>query len=302
MKKILVAGGTGFIGQYLIKKCLKKNMLTYSLSSSSVKKKNKIKNVNYLKIDIRNKKNLYKLKKIKFDIVVNLSGSVDHNLKKKVIDTHFVGVKKLLKNLDLNYLKLFVQIGSSAEYGKIELPQKETDKCYPKSYYGKSKLETTNYLLKELKDKNFSRCILRLYQVYGPDQKENRIIPFVVKNSILNKKFKCSSGVQLRDFVYIDDVITAIFKTFLLYKKVNGQIINIGSGQGYKLKTIINKIVNYVGGGKPIYGGVKMRKDESKKVVSNIYKAKKIINWSPKIKLNKGLKITMDSFKYNNEK
>ena len=297
MKKILITGGTGFIGNHLIKECLKKGWKTFSLSSKKVDKKDKIKRVKYFFIDVRNKNKLINLKKYKFDYVVNLSGEVNHKIKVKVIGTHFLGVKNLLSNLNLSNLKLFIQIGSSAEYGKCSKLQKETLRCYPKSYYGKAKLSATNYLLNNKKYKNFSKCVLRFYQVYGPNQKDNRIIPYVIKNCLLDKKFNCSTGSQIRDFIYITDVTSAIFKCFSHPKKVNNQIINIGYGKGYKLVNVIKKILNNTGKGKPLFGAIKMRKDETKKVIPNIFKAKKILKWKPMISLNQGLKLTINSFK-----
>ena len=72
------------------------------------------------------------------------------------------------------------------------------------------------------------------------EQKENRIIPYVIKNALSNKTFYCSTGKQIRDFIYIDDVISAIFKSIAFPKKVDGKIINIGYGKGHKLIFIIN--------------------------------------------------------------
>ena len=239
MKKILVAGGTGFIGHHLLKKCVKKGWNTFSLSSGKISNKDKIKNVKYIFLDIRNKDKIKKLKKIKFNVVVNLSGEVDHKLKKKVIDTHFKGVKNLLNNLDIISLKSFVQVGSSAEYGKMEKLQKENVLGSPISYYGKAKLSASNYLLKRKTFSSFSKCVLRLYQVYGPNQKENRIIPYVIKNALLNKTFYCSTGKQIRDFIYIDDVISIFL--FFMNNDCSG-IYNVGSGRSITYLSLIKHV------------------------------------------------------------
>ena len=87
--------------------------------------------------------------------------------------------------------------------------------------------------------------------VYGPDKDDNRVIPYVIKNSIKNKKFNCSSRIQLRDFTYIDDVIKAIYKS--LSSRGNGEIINVGFGKPYKIKYLINMIVRLVGSGEPVF-------------------------------------------------
>ena len=125
--------------------------------------------------------------------------------------------------------------------------------------------------------------------VYGPNQDNNRLIPYVISNSLKGKKFNCSPGNQFRDFTYIKDVITAIYKT-IKSKKSNGEVINIGFGRPIKIKDAIQKIVKYVGKGEPIFSKLKIRNDEPLKLYPNINKAKKIFNWSPKNKFQKGHK------------
>ena len=112
-----------------------------------------------------------------------------------------------------------------------------------------------------------------------------------------NKKFPCSSGNQLRDFVHINDVVNAIIKS-LKNKKARGQIINVGTGKPKKIKNIIKYIKKILKGGHPLFGKIKLRKDESLKNYANINKAKKVINWKPRISFKKGLAQTI---KYYNE-
>ena len=68
-----------------------------------------------------------------------------------------------------------------------------------------------------------------------PDKKKNRLIPFIISASLKNKKFPCSSGSQIRNFLFIDDFTKGIFK-ILTSKNVNGEIINIGSNENFKIK------------------------------------------------------------------
>ena len=70
---------------------------------------------------------------------------------------------------------------------------------------------------------------------------ESLEIPITIQNSIKNKKFDCSNGLQLRDFTYVDDVVAAIIKT-LKNEDSLGQIINIGQGKPLLVKDVINKI------------------------------------------------------------
>ena len=300
-KKILITGGTGFIGYHLAKKCLKLNWKVTSLSSNRPKKVRKLKKVKYLIADISSKKQLKNKIKINFDYVVNLAGYVDHSRKLKTIKSHFNGCRNISSLFINSKIKKFIQIGSSIENGKVNSPQIENNTPNRKilSTYGEAKLLSSNFLLDLNKKYNFPVTILRLYLIYGPYQDPNRVIPITILNSIFNKKFDCSDGRQSRDFLYIDDLVDGIIKILIKEDNLSGEIINLGSGKPTKIKKIIKNIVNLVGSGKPLFGKVRFRKDEINKLYPNLNKAKKLINWAPKTDLNLGLKKTIHFYKKN---
>ncbi len=292
--KILIPGGTGFLGYHLALFCKKKGWIIHSLSQFKPKKNRKVPGVKYIFCDIRNKKRLKDKLNNYYDYIVNFSGYVDHSKNKSITKIHFQGCKNLVSNFQNNKPRKFIQIGSSIEYGKRKSPQKEISirKIDTLSVYGNAKLKSTLFLLSLFKKQSFPSTILRLYLVYGPNQDNNRLIPYVISNSLKGKKFNCSPGNQLRDFTYIKDVITAIYKT-IKSKKSNGEVINIGFGRPIKIKDAIQKIVKYVGKGEPIFSKLKIRNDEPLTLYPNINKAKKILNWSPKISFRKGIKKTI---------
>ena len=294
-KSILIVGGTGFIGYHLAKRSLKKGWQVTSISSNSPKKIRYLPKVNYIRCDITNKKLLRKSIRKPFNYVVNLGGYVDHSNKKKTFKSHYEGCKNLaeifLKKIPLS----FIQIGSSLEYGTSNSPQKENIKCNLrsiKSIYGKAKLLSSVYMMNLFKKENFPSTVLRLYLAYGPRQDVNRFLPIIIKGCIENKKFPCSSGDQLRDFVHVDDAVEAIIKS-LTNKNARGQIINIGSGKPKRIKNVIEKVKKISRGGYPQYGMFKLRKFEISKLYPSVKKAKSKINWRPKISFEKGLKSTI---------
>ena len=230
-----------------------------------------------------------------FDYVVNLGGYVDHSNKKKTLKSHYDGCKNLAEIFFKKVPLSFIQIGSSLEYGNSNSPQKENMKCNLKSIkstYGKAKLLSSIYMINLFKKKKFPSTVLRLYLAYGPRQDVNRFLPIIITGCIKNKKFPCSEGVQLRDFTHVDDVVDAILKS-LTNKNARGQIINIGSGKPRKIRSVIEDVKKILKGGYPQYGKFKLRKFEILKLYPNVNKAKKKINWKPKISFIKGLKSTI---------
>jgi nucleoside-diphosphate-sugar epimerase len=297
-KKILIFGGTGFIGYHLAKEALRRGFQVSSLSKHNPVKKRYLKKVKYITADISNKNFINKKIKENFQYVVNLAGYVDHSDKVKTYKSHYLGCKNISNFFLKKKIKRFIQVGSSMEYGLLKSPQKENFKCKPNSVYGRAKYLSTQYLLNLYKKKNFPVTIVRLYQAYGPYQDTNRFIPVVINSCKDNKDFPCSHGRQSRDFLYINDLVDAIF-LILKNSKAKGEIFNIGSGEPLKIRNIIERILSYYKAGKPQFGKIKLRKEEQMKIYPDIYKARRILNWKPKINFLKGLTKTIQYYNAN---
>ena len=300
-KKILIIGGTGFLGYHLAKKCLAKKWNVTSISTNKPKKIRFLSKVKYLNLDISKKNILKKNIKSNFDFVVNFGGYVNHSEKLKTYKSHYIGCKNLADIFKNKKIKSFIQIGSSVEYGNRKSPQNENDKTNVKklkSKYGQAKLMATNYLLKLNKKNNFPCTILRLYLVYGPRQDNNRLIPYTLNECLNNNKFICSDGKQYRDFLFVEDLIKAIFLCFN-NKSAIGEIINIGRGKSHNVKKVILFIKNKINLGKPIFGKISLRKDEVFSLYPDISKAKKILYWQPFTSFQKGIEIVIKYYKDN---
>ena len=300
-KKILIIGGTGFLGYHLAKKCLAKKWNVTSISTNKPKKIRFLSKVKYLNLDISKKNILKKNIKSNFDFVVNFGGYVNHSEKLKTYKSHYIGCKNLADIFKNKKIKSFIQIGSSVEYGNRKSPQNENDKTNVKklkSKYGQAKLMATNYLLKLNKKYNFPCTILRLYLVYGPRQDNNRLIPYTLNECLNNNKFICSDGKQYRDFLFVEDLIKAIFLCFN-NKSAIGEIINVGRGKSHNVKKVILFIKNKINLGKPIFGKISLRKDEVFSLYPDISKAKKILYWQPFTSFQKGIEIIIKYYKDN---
>ena len=302
-KTLLVVGGTGFIGTALLKKANILGMKTTSLSLKNPTNTNLIEKTNYVTTDTSNLKNLQKaFSELKFNYVVNLAGYINHNLISNggfsIIESQLNLLNNLVSILNVKELIRFIQIGSSDEYGLNKSPQIETRREDPISPYSLAKVINTHYLQMLNKTENFPAVILRLFLVYGPRQKMNRLIPYVIKSCIQNKNFTLSEGNQIKDFTYVDDVVDFILISFIK-ENLEGNIINVGSGKPISVKNIVEMINLKIKLGNPSFNKKYNKPIENNELIPDLSKSKNLLNFNSKTSLDVGLQHTIDWYKSN---
>lgn len=301
-ENLLIVGGTGFIGENFARLADRSGYKLVIISLNEPVKRQKLNNATYLQVDITNFNQLQgKLKDYSFDYVVNLSGYIDHSefLKggNELIDSHFEGVRNLLKLINWKRLKRFVQIGSSDEYGDIPAPQAENLREQPISSYSLGKLASTQMLQMLHRTENFPAVILRLFLVYGPGQNNNRFLPQIIKGCLSGESFPVSSGGQLRDFCFVDDVSFGILKSLDNDNdNVNGEIINIASGKPITIREVVEIVQKKINFGNPQFGVIKYRVSENMALYADISKARTMLKWSPNVSIEDGISRTIKSY------
>jgi nucleoside-diphosphate-sugar epimerase len=298
-KKLLIVGGTGFIGKNLVVHA-KNDFEIVVLSLNKPLDENTIKGVKYIQFDLSNKKLIDKdLIGDSFDYVINLLGYIDHHKfqdgGKEVIENHFGGLLNLLSILDWSKLIKFVQVGTSDEYGNNIAPQAEEMPEAPISSYSLSRVAATKLLQMLSRTENFPVVILRLFLVYGPGQNMDRFVPQIISGLMSKSSFHTSYGQQLRDFCYIDDICQGILKS-LNTSASNGEIINLASGAPVMISDVIKLIQSKIGEGNPEFGKIDYRNGENMELYADISKAKKILDWKPSISLDEGIDKTIEYY------
>ena len=301
--RILIVGGTGFIGKRLVKRCLKETPFVTCLGRIGriCDEKIFVQNIEILQADITDKKQLQSILSGKtFDYVFNLGGYINHASYfmggRQVIDAHFIGLMNLLECLDRESLKGFVQIGSSDEYGNVPSPQRETMRESPISPYSHAKVAASHFIQMLNRTEGFPGVVLRFFLVYGPRQDEKRFLPQIIKGCLNNIEFKTSEGKQLRDFCYIDDVVEAMIIAAIL-PDCKGHVINIASGIPVMIKEVIQKLMELTEGGKPLWGSHPYRVGENMELYADISLAKNLLRWEPSTGLEDGLRKTIDHYR-----
>ena len=292
--KIIVAGGSGFIGANLISELISNGNEVISISRNKNQIKRKVKKAKYIYHDLNKplrKTFLEKFKEVEY--IINCSGYINHSdflgNGKQVFYDHFNSLISLTNlAIDLK-VKTFVQLGSSDEYGNNKSPIKESVRESPISPYALAKLSSTYFLQQCFKQRILNTVILRPFLVFGEMQNKERFLPYIIKNCIKDREFKVSKGDQIRDFLYVKDFNQALIKS-LNNKKAYGEIINIASGVPITIKDVISSVCQLVGKGKPILGGIDYRENESMELYADITKAKRILDWAPKYDFYNSLK------------
>lgn len=297
---LLVIGGTGFVGQHVVRRGVGLGWRVTSIGMNAHEISRLVPGARYVVADLTKAASLKQLGDNRFDYVVNLGGYIDHAFfdagGRSAIDAHFSGLLNLLEFLDRTTVKRFVQIGSSDEYGNAPAPQQEVVRECPISPYSLAKVAATHFLQMLQRTEGFPAVTLRLFLTYGPKQDANRFLPQIIKGCLLNRDFPTSNGEQLRDFCYVEDTVSAIFLA-LGSSMADGQIFNVGSGEPVTIRAVIEQVRILVGAGRPKFGLIRYREGENMKLYADTRKIGDKLGWRPEINLEEGLKRTIDSIR-----
>jgi nucleoside-diphosphate-sugar epimerase len=298
-KKLLVVGGTGFIGSHLVTEGLRRKFEVFSFSTGL--KNAPKKDIQYIYGNIQNEESIKSIfHKNQYHYIIYSGGYINHSSQRSegmsVIQEHFIPLMYLYKYIDPAVLQKFLYLGSSDEYGSLPAPQSEDLRENPISSYSFAKSSSAHFLQMLFKTENFPSSIARLFLTYGPGQDEKRFLPQIIQGCLKNSEFPTSLGEQYRDFCYISDIVEGCFQ-ILERKEASGEIFNLGTGEKIKIRDLIQKIVDIIGRGKPLFGKIPYRNGENMALYPNISKAQKILNWKPKVSLTEGLEKTILFYK-----
>ncbi len=303
--KIVVTGASGFIGANLVRRLISDNNEVYILKrkDSYIWRLTELNpQLKEFQVDFHDKALLKEvISHIKPDIIYHLAAYGGYPFQEdltKMLNGNIVSTVNILEaSKDIGY-KIFINFGSSSEYGFKKKPMKETDVLEPGSFYAATKASGT-YLCRVFGNIYQKPIVtVRPFSVYGPYEEPTRLIPSSIVACLKGKDLKLTKGDQKRDFIYIGDFLDGLFAITHNPEKVAGKVINLGTARQYSVNevvTLIKKITNSKS--KLIWDAYQPRSWDTNYWVADIKLAKKLLNWEPETSLEEGLQKTIAWFK-----
>lgn len=305
-EKVFITGATGFVGSHLVRKSLQKGAEVYvniRKSSDTWRISDILQDVSIINADITEYEKLHdSVKKIHPNIFFHTAvygGSGEQKDIEKIIKANILGTVNLLRSCKNLNFDLFVNTGSSSEYGIKNTAMQESDILEPVTDYGVSKTAATLFCQKTAMTENLPIVTLRLFSPYGPYEQKSRLIPSVILAALQKQNPHIASRDFVRDFIYIDDVSDAYMATMSL-NNPKGRIYNIGLGIQHTVGDVTDIIIRLLGNEVTYTTGLPPSwKNEPSFWQADINRAASELNWMPKYTLNQGLEKTIDWFKEN---
>ena len=316
MKKIVITGGSGFIGSNLVNFLIKKNFfvinidkLTYSSNSLAHRNKQNRK-YKFFKLDINDKSQLIKImKKYRPSAVFNLAAEthVDRSIDgpKNFINANILGTFNLLEAI--RFLKKkkiktkLIHISTDEVYGDIKNNDRSNEEYNyaPSSPYSASKASADHLVKSYIRTYKINAVISNCCNNYGPYQFPEKLLPKMISNIFNNKNLPIyAKGKNSREWIHVEDHCEALFMLYL--KGKSGESYNVGSGINLSNIQLTKKLLTLTKKKKIKIGSkvkikfVKDRPGHDIRYALDINKIKKKLKWKTKRNLVKGLSETID--------
>jgi len=306
-QRVLVTGASGFIGSHLVRRLIEIGSSVVALirpSANLWRIEDVIDRIETIEGDLRHldrdkiSAGLSDTKVIFHLAASGVDAAADDQA--TIVDTNVMGTLALLQLGCELEVDRFVYCGSCFEYGGGTRLREDHFNSDPISEYAASK--TAGYLLANTFARRYGLPVttLRPFQVYGPFEGSNRLIPQTIAKSLRGEEIELTGGEQSRDFVYVDDVVDAFLRAAMIPEAVGGTF-NVCGGVETSVKDAVSAIIELTGGiAAPLFGALPYRPTEIWSLTGNPSRAEGILGWRSNTSLKNGLLQTISWVKQNN--
>lgn len=218
------------------------------------------------------------------------------------IKTNVLGTQILLNCIRKNPIEKFIQISTDEVYGSIEGSGSFIESSYlsPSSPYSASKAAADLLVLANYTTYNLPVVITRCSNNYGPNQFPEKFIPLMILNSMKNKKLPIyGDGMNIRDWIYVEDHCSAIMKVLL--KGEIGEIYNIGANSELKNLDLAKLILKIIKKSENLIQFIPDRPGHDRRYAINSTKIRESLEWKPKVTFDDGIRSTIKWYQNNQD-
>ncbi len=301
--RALVTGASGFLGSYVVDALLQRGEQVAILcreSSNLWRLSDTLDQVSVIRGDISRLEQVRdQVKEFSPDTIFHLAWqgvlSRDRDSGDQ-IDTNLFGSVALVRLATELKCQTFVGLGSQAEYGTQPDLVDEHAPLRPTTAYGVAKASTSQISEFLLEQADIRFVWLRLFSCYGPKDNPEWLIPYVIRTLARGERPVLTLAEQMWDYLYIADAAEAIY----LAAKSEGAhgIFNLGSGNAYRLRDVIEQVRDLVDPSLPLgFGEREYAVDQVMHLQANITRLRNAIGWQPNVSLSEGLQKTVEWFR-----
>lgn len=314
--KVLITGAGGFIGSHLTEKLVQigtqvKAFVRYNSRNNygmlELLPKETKEKIEIITGDLRDPYTMQEIMR-DIDIVFHLGALIaipySYVRPSEVVETNIMGTLNVLQAAKTHKVKKVVHTSTSEVYGTAQyVPIDEKHPLQGQSPYSASKIGADKIAESFHHSYNLPIATIRPFNTYGPRQSARAVIPTIICQALANDTVYLGSLHPTRDLTYVEDTAEAFLKVAESDKSV-GEVINIGSNFEISIADLVNKIAGILGKKIKIdceSARVRPQDSEVERLWADNSKAKKLINWEPKVLLDEGLKRTIEWINNNAE-
>jgi len=296
--KILVTGGSGFVGLPIVKKLLasESGFEILAITRNIKKSLPMSNNINWVELNLDQLAELKKtISDFKPEVFIHLawqdipdfsSMSSVNNLKRSINLFEIIW--------EINSCRKILVAGSCFEYNRLNGICEENEDVFPKDFFTWAKLSLLNYLLLNCKSKNIKLAWFRLFYVYGPNQRKGSLLQTLINDFQNNQIPSLNSPNNFNDFIYVEDIAYAF--ELSIRQDFESGVYNLGSGKLNSVLEIAKIAEQYINGNQKLSIRLEEITKESKPEIdfyASTKLTKKVFAWEAQVALSEGIQRTI---------
>lgn len=253
MKRVLVTGATGFLGAHVVRELNARGWMPIPTARAGTDRARlaDVAGLRWVDLDLLSPISIQQaFAEVKPAAVIHSAAyGVDFRQQdpQVAIATNVTATALLLEAAANVGVKRFVHVGTCYEYGDKTGPILESDPLSPTTLYGATKAAGTLLALERSKTLGLPLVVVRPFGMYGPAEGAHKLVPLIKRACEVGEKLPLTSGEQIRDYIYVGDVVAALIELLEADSFPANEVFNLGSGRPVMIKEFVSECAKVFG-------------------------------------------------------